>query len=225
MCWAILGKKISGRDFRTKEEMFAALEAAWDEIDQQTIDHLVADFPRRLELVEAVGGEDDFAEEEDAEIEQFIDAQARCRWKALHEKMPHRSAKALTQRSAYLHLSALKEWWSALRAEFEDAPEVVWIEAPRDTENPHHVPGDVAFSKECVLTVAEVAAIEDRAERAKVIGLLWRSLSDVERASYGRRQVNHRPNLRRKRGRKPRRRPDSDSSDSESASAETMEED
>lgn len=56
MVWSLIKKKLKGRNFKTKEELFKACEEEWDNIPLETINRLVRSFiPRLMECVR-IGG-------------------------------------------------------------------------------------------------------------------------------------------------------------------------
>jgi hypothetical protein len=179
MCWAILGRKIAGKNLATRDEIFAALQQAWGEIDQQALDRLVEDFDRRCALVQQVGGKsisqylsshleqpkpagltmeaEELFTEEDAEIVSFIEAQQRCRWTELQRMMPNHAKSSLEQLYSLLRIGCLNEW-GELRQDFgavmHDAEVAKVYGVPRPTlPSPAGVQkaptGWVAFSHEC----------------------------------------------------------------------------
>jgi transposase len=47
MLWSIIGHRLVGNEFSTREELFAEVKRIWDELCRGMIDRLVSDFPRR----------------------------------------------------------------------------------------------------------------------------------------------------------------------------------
>ena len=56
MLWAIMGARMAGRSFADRHALFAALCEIWDALAMETINSLVADFSRRVDLVIQVRG-------------------------------------------------------------------------------------------------------------------------------------------------------------------------
>jgi transposase len=57
LLWAVLKAAVQKFRPETLDDLKVVLQAAWDSISQDTIDRLVASFPARLKLCEAVGGQ------------------------------------------------------------------------------------------------------------------------------------------------------------------------
>ena len=110
MLWAIIGRRLAGKDFHSEDEIFDEVDRIWDDLAQETIDGLVRSFRRRLELCLACGGNSisqllsshrlspreqdiagatgvpEFTDEIDAWILQYVDDHGR-RWKAMREEL------------------------------------------------------------------------------------------------------------------------------------------
>ena len=56
MLWAIIGRRLAGKDFGTTAELDAEVKRIWAELAQDTIDRLVQSFRSRLELCLACNG-------------------------------------------------------------------------------------------------------------------------------------------------------------------------
>jgi hypothetical protein len=131
LLWAIIGRRLAGKDFHSEDEIFAEVDQIWKELSQDSINLLVRSFRHRLELCLKVNGNSisellsshrleprpqdigagseipEFTDDLDAWILKYVEDHGR-KWKAmkaeLDEQVGHDQFSAIMLKNRWIQL-------------------------------------------------------------------------------------------------------------------------